>query len=260
MRPDQQMSMTFPKPGKALIGVMVAVTCIWVAFACAVNFADVDPAVSRPFVGDGLRSFIQPWRFLTAALLHHPNAPWHLLTTLLGLYFLGTTLEDRWGAKRMLAFLAGSAAFAFATQALVGAFVPRLDSPSFYGGLGMVEAVAVAWALANRNAQIRLMFVLPVSGSMLLVFVFVMSVLNVIAARAPSEGLITPFGGMLAGWLFGDFSPVRRLWLKLRLKNLQRQTEAMRGPRPGARARAAGSGLRVIPGGADRPKDRRDLN
>ncbi|MEJ7730247.1 MAG: rhomboid family intramembrane serine protease [Polyangiaceae bacterium] len=257
MRPDQQTSMAFPKPGKALIGVMIALGCIWVAYACAVNFADVDPAIAYPFIGNGVTSFIQPWRFLTAALLHHPNAPWHLLTTLLGLYFLGTTLEDRWGARKMLFFLAGSAMFAFAIQAAVGAMVPRLDSPRFYGGLGMVEAVAVAWALANRHAQIRLMFVLPVSGSMLLVFVFVMSVLNVIAARAPTEGLITPFGGMLAGWLFGDYSPLRRLWLKLRLKQLQRETEAMRGAK--ARTRAA-SGLRVIPGGADRPKDKRDLN
>jgi membrane associated rhomboid family serine protease len=257
MRPDQQMSMAFPKPGKALIGVMIGLTVVWVAYAIAVNFAGMHESVADPFKGDGVNSFIQPWRFLTAALLHHPNAPWHLLTTLLGLYFLGTTLEDRWGGRKMLLFLAGSAMFAFAVQAAVGALIPRLDSPQFYGGLGMIEAVAVAWALANRHAQVRLMFVLPVSGTMLLVFVFVMSVLNVIAARAPTEGLITPFGGMLAGWLFGDYSPLRRFWLKLRLKQLQRETEAMRGAK--ARTRAA-SGLRVIPGGADRPKDRRDLN
>jgi len=76
-----------------------------------------------------------------------------------------------------------------------------------------------------------------------------MSVLNVIALQAPTEGLVTPFGGHAGGYLFGDVSPLRRYWLKLRLK-----------PAPGGdggddqrrqRQRRAGgpAGLRVTPWG-----------
>ena len=53
--------------------------------------------------------------------------------------------------------------------------------------------------------------------------------------------------------------PLRRWWLKLRLRRLQAQNEALR--RAGAR-RASGPALRVIKGGADDepPKDKRYLN
>jgi membrane associated rhomboid family serine protease len=180
---------------------------------------------------------------------------------LFALYFFGTTLEDRWGPKKLLTFLFGSAAFAFLVQIAVGALVPQLARPIWYGSLGMTEAVAVAWALNNRNATVRLFFVLPVSGTMLLVFIFAMSVLNILAMNTPSEGLVTPFGGMLAGWLFGDASPFRRYVLQMRLRRLQAETEALRSGQAAARRRAAGPPLRIIQGGGDTPpKDKRDLN
>jgi membrane associated rhomboid family serine protease len=256
----EQVSFGFPKPGKALIGMMIAVTCIWVMFALGLNWADASGGVLAPFVGNAQKVLHgQIWRLVTAPLIHHPADPGHLIVTVLGLYFLGTSLEERWGARRMLLFLFGSAAFAFALQVVVGALVPKLHQPTFLGGLGMVEAIAVAWALAHRNATVRLFFVLPVSGTMLLVFVFVMSVLNVLALRAPPEGLVTPFGGMLAGWLFGDFSPLRRAYLRFRFKQLQAKSVALRGV--STTPRRAGPPLRVIPGGQKGPpKDKRWLN
>ncbi len=247
-----------PKPGKALLGVIVALVAIWVLFAVGLNWGGAGQGVLEPFLG--VSSAVlhgQVWRLFTAPLIHDPGDPGHLLVTILGLYFLGPTLEERWGPKRMLLFLFGSAAFAFALQTIVGAIVPRLGKAVWFGGLGMIEAVAVAWALSARGQVVRLFFVLPISGTMLLVFIFGMSVLNVIAMRSPAEGLVTPFGGMLAGYLFGDASPLRRYWLKLKLRKLQAENEAIRRAR---QRRAAGPSLRVIEGGADRPKDKRYLN
>lgn len=257
----EHVSMGFPRPGKALVGMMVVVGCIWVMFALGLNWAGAGGGVLEPFLGVSERVLSgEVWRLLTAPLIHSPNDPWHLMMTLLGLYFLGTSLEERWGARRMLAFLFGSAAFAFALQVAVGALLPKLSQSVFYGGLGMVEAVAVAWALAHRYATVRLFFVLPVTGTMLLVFIFVLSVLNVIAMRAPPEGLITPFGGMLAGYLFGDFSPLRRFYLRLRFRQLQAQSAALRRV-PAARGRSGSAPFRVIPGGQkEPPKDKRYLN
>jgi hypothetical protein len=75
----------------------------------------------------------------------------------------------------------------------------------------------------------------------------------IIRAQGPS-GLIAPFGGMLAGWLFGGTSPspMRRLWLKLRLAQLD--VEAKREARD-RRKRAEKSGLRVISGGREEDDD-----
>jgi membrane associated rhomboid family serine protease len=259
---EPQMSFGMPRPGKAVIGVMVAVLAIWVLFAVGLNWGHASPAVLAPFVGSGsaLRHG-HLWVLLTAPLIHEPNDPSHLLVPLFGLYFFAPTLEDRWGTKKTLAFLFGSAAFAFLLQAGVGALVPQLAAPVWFGALGMTEAVAVAWALNNRNATVRLFFVLPVSGTMLLVFIFGMSVLNLFAMKAPSEGLVTPFGGMLAGWLFGDASPLRRFVLQMRLRRLRAETEALRTGQAAARRRAAGPPLRIIHGGSDTPpKDKRYLN
>lgn len=258
MQPE--MSFQMPRPGKALLGMMVAISAIWVLLTIGVTWAEAKLArdVIAFTVGtdDVLRG--QVWRLLSAPLVHF-GSPGHFLMTILGLYFLGNSLEDRWGPKKMLAFLFGSAAFAFVLQVIVGALIPTLGQRMWFGGLGMIEAVAVAWALSNRSATVRLFFVLPVSGTMLLVFIFGMSVLNVIAMVRPTEGLVTPFGGMLAGYLFSDVSPLRRYWLKLRLRRLQAETAAFGSA--SAQRRRAGPPLRVIQGGSDRPpKDKRYLN
>lgn len=259
---DPQMSFGMPRPGKAVIGVMIAIVAIWVLFAVGINWGHADPSVLQPFVGSTsalLHGHI--WVLLTAPLVHEINDPRHLLVPLFGLYFFGPTLEDRWGPKKTLAFLFGSAAFAFVLQAGVSALVPSLARPVWYGALGMTEAIAVAWALNNRNATVRLFFVLPVSGTMLLVFIFGMSVFNLFAMKSPSEGLITPFGGMLAGWLFGDVSPLRRFFLEMRLRRLRAQTESLRTGQAAARRRPGAPPLRIIHGGNDTPpKDKRFLN
>ncbi|MFS8070612.1 MAG: rhomboid family intramembrane serine protease [Byssovorax sp.] len=259
---QSQVSFGMPRPGKAVMGMMIAMVAIWVLFAVGINWGHADPRVLEPFVGSGsalLRGHI--WVLFTAPLVPDIHSPGSLLMPLFGLFFFGTALEDRWGPKKLLAFLFGSAAFAFLIQIAVGALIPQLARPVWYGSLGMIEAVAVAWALNNRNATVRLFFVLPVSGTMLLVFIFAMSVFNVFAMKAPTEGLITPFGGMLAGWLFGDTSPLRRFVLQARLRRLQKETEALRTGQAAARRRAAGPPLRIIQGGGDTPpKDKRFLN
>jgi membrane associated rhomboid family serine protease len=265
---DSPVQFVLPRPGKAIAGMMIGIAALSVLLALSKNWIGVGDDVAR-FMAGHTSSVLrgQVWRFFTAPLFHDTQNPWHFLTTLMGLYFLAPTLEERWGPRRMLLFLFGSGAFAFALQVAVGALVPKLYREVWFGGLGMVEAIAVAWALGNSTAQVRMFFVLPVSGRTMLLIVFVLSTLNVIflADRTP-EGLVAPFGGMLAGWLFGDRSPLRRLYLKLRLRRIQSQTAALRAEAAAqsaaARARRSGPSLRVIEGGSTKtpPKDKRFLN
>lgn len=260
--PDPSVRFVFPKPGKAVLTAMVLVGCIWVMLAVAINYGGVSSSVILPFVGDASAILHgQIWRLFTAALIHLPSgegAVGHIVTTLIGLYFLAPTLEDRWGAKRMALFLLGSAAFGFLCQTLVGLVVPKLAQPMFFGGIGVIEAVAIAWAVQNRHQQVQLFFVLPVTGTMLIAFVVGISVLRVIAQSGTPEGLVTPFGGMLAGWLLSDASPLRRPYLEWKLRRLKSQTAALRTAP--AKRRAGGPSLRVIEGEAKPPKDRRFLN
>jgi hypothetical protein len=104
---------------------------------------------------------------------------------------------------------------------------------------------------------VQLFFVLPISATGLLFFVIGVSVLGLIARSHPSEGIVTPFGGMLAGYLFGagNVPPVKRLWLKLRYGWLLARAARYRASRPD---------LRVIDGGGrterQQKPDKRWLN
>jgi membrane associated rhomboid family serine protease len=256
---DVQMSLQFPRPGKVLTAVMVGLLCIWVMFAVAINYGGMSPDAFLMFAGNKTAILHgQVWRLFTAPLIHLPTGDGsvsHILFALLGFYFLAPALEERWGARRMIFFLVASGVLGFVAQ-LVGEMIfPKLAQAYWFGSYGVLEAIAVAWALGARGQSVYLFFVLPVSATGLLLFVIGFSILRVLGAEHPFEGLITPFGGMLAGWIFGAgaTSPARRLWLKARYAWIQRRA---------ARYRASHGNLRVIDGGGDRrkPGDKRFLN
>lgn len=236
--------------------MMIAITVLWVGLAISVNWANRGIEVVQFLAGSTPGVFRgELWRLFTAPLIHELTQPMHLVTTLLGLYFLAPTLESAWGPKRMLLFMFGSGAFAFVFQVVGSELVPSIGSRLWYGGLGIIEAIAVAWALQNRHSQVRLFFVLPVSAMTMIVFIFLLSVAHVIAKNNHTpEGLITPFGGMLAGYLFGDRSPLRRLYLQWKLKQIQAETADLR-KQQSAKAQAARARLRVIDGGAGKDDD-----
>ena len=54
--------------------------------------------------GDSMSSAVQIWRLITFQFLHHTGGLMHLLFNMLGIYFLGPTLERSWGGKGFLKF------------------------------------------------------------------------------------------------------------------------------------------------------------
>jgi len=244
-----------PRPGPALRGVLLALLAVWLVFAIGINWAGAPESLFYTLAGNTAHILHgEVWRLFTAPFLHIPSGSIsHILTALLGLFFLAPALETRWGPAKFLRFLAGSAVVAYATQMLVELAVPaslgaRLVPQYWFGAGPVVSAVSVAWALSFRGRTVNLMFVLPVSSRGLIVFVLLVNVMFLIAGAGGPDGLIAPFGGMLAGWLLGSGSPspLRRAWLKLRLAQLD--AEARREAQTRKRHRAA-SGFKVIEGG-----------
>jgi len=263
---DEMVNMGLPRPGKALLAVMGTLLAVWVLSAIALNYGGADQSWFLLFAGN--KSDIlsgQVWRLFTAGLLHLPSSVSHILYALMGLYFLGPSLESSWGTRRMLFFLVASSVLGFVTQLvaellLPGALGAAIAQPYWFGSMGMVEGIAIAWALANRAQTVRLMFVIPVTGNGLLVFVIGVSVLMVIAGQKPTEGMMTPFGGMLAGFLFGggNPSPARRLWLRLRYLWIARRATKYRATQPRLRVIEGGERSSVPP--RRPPTDKRFLN
>lgn len=247
------MQLGLPRPGKALVGLMLVLGGLWLMFAVGLNWGGAPASVFLLFTGETQAILHgQVWRLFTAPLLHNPSDFWHVVLTLVGLYFLGSRLEESWGAGRFFRFIAISAVGAYLVQMVAELVLPasiaaRLVPEHWLGMEPAVAAVAIAWALTFRGQTVRLFFVLPVTSGVLVASVVGFALLQVIAAAVPPEGLVAPFGGMLFGWLLGGGtpSPLRKAWLKLRLAQLD--TEARR---EGAqRKRRNPGGLRVIPGG-----------
>lgn len=251
----------FPKPGRVLRAVLIGVFAVWLAFAIGLNWAGVPESAFMALTGNTEAILHgEVWRLFTAPWMHTPvGTLGHVLSALLGLYFLSPSLEERWGGRRFAQFLFFSAVIAYSLQVLAEIALPlsasaRLVPEHWYGAMPVVEAVAIAWALSFKGQVVRLFFVLPVSSRGLILFVVGVSVMYVIIAAQTPSGLVAPFGGMLAGWLLGGSSPspLRRAWLKLRLAQLD--AEARREAKV-RKSRAGKSGLRVIEGGAKGDSD-----
>jgi membrane associated rhomboid family serine protease len=248
-------TMTLPRPGPALRVVLLVMVSIWLAFAVGINWGGAPESLFYALCGN-TRLILsgEIWRLFTAPLLHVPSGTiGHILTTMLGLYFLGTSLESSWGGRRFLGFLAASALFAYVTQMLVEIAMPaniasKLVGEYWFGAVPVISAISIAWALSFRGRTVNLMLVFPVSSRGLILFVLILNVMYLLAGAGGPDGLISPFGGMLAGFLFGGGtpSPVRKLWLKLRLAQLDAEARREASER---KQRIARGGFKAIDGG-----------
>jgi membrane associated rhomboid family serine protease len=264
---ESSLQASFPRPGPVLKVVLIGVFAVWLAFAVGINWANASYGLFELLCGNTeLILHGQVWRLLTAPWLHQPSGTLgHVLSALLGLYFLSPTLESRWGSARFARFLLFSSLFAYGTQLLAEVVLPRslalrisAQDGFWFGAIPVVEAIVVAWAMNARGQMVRLFFVLPVTPGALVLFSIAMSLMYVVIGAQGTSGLVAPFGGMLAGWIFGGTpSPLRRLYLKLRLAQLDAEAKREGQQR---RRRVQGSGLRVISGGKDGKdgKDARD--
>jgi membrane associated rhomboid family serine protease len=262
--PQNLVGFSLPKPGPVLKVVLIGLFASWLVFALGMNWAGVSEAPFYALTADqaGLLAG-QVWRLVTASLIHSPFAVAHILSALLGLYFLGTSLEARFGSRRFAAFLFWSATLPYLIQAVLLLVLPagigqKLVPAAPYGAIPAVEATAIAWAFSFRGQTVNLFFVLPVTSKGLVWFVVGFSILGLIAAQTPPSGHLAAFAGMAIGYLLGGGSPspLRRWYLARRLRGLEREVESEGRKR---QKRVADSGLRVIPGGRD-PKDPGDKN
>lgn len=253
--------MAFPRPGPVTKAVMGGLFAIWLIFALGINWGGASGASFLWFTAntDAVLSG-QLWRLFTASLLHVPQGTIsHIVSAILGVYFLGSSLESSWGPKRYTRFLLLTGVLAYGTQVVLTWLLGSRLAASFapeqaYGAMPIVEAIAIAWACSFRDRTIYLMMVLPVSSRGLIWFVVGISLMTLIAGSMNPSGYIALFSGMGYGYLLGGGSPspLRRFYLKYRLARIDAET------RKEARARTqkrSGAGLRVIEGGRRNKKD-----
>ena len=278
-RPQAVTTYAFPKPGKALWAVLIAMTALGIFTAFLATWV---PGGERVFLWLTWKlegPFTQVWRFVSSGLLTSPLHWSHLAFSLVGLYFLGTSLEKRWGGWRFLRFLGLSVLAGNLTVLAIAAIVPetmqgdRFHPEMTYGPTAAITAIAIAWSREFADQRVLLMFIVPVRGKMLFWATIAFCVLDLIYPVTPYEGVVAPFGGVVAGLLFGGTpSLARTAYLHLKLAVLRRRSGTLRvddvlSPKPTRRARPGAPPLRVVSGGLEDvlrkrtpPKDKRYLN
>jgi len=273
-----QLSVAFPRPGRALWIVLIAMGALGIVTALMTTWAHGAEGVFGWLVYEPHHPFSQPWRLLTSGLLTNPASWGHLMFSLLGLYFLGAPLEKRWGAGRFLRFLALSVVVGNLTTMLIdrgmGEAGPERFHPAYvFGPAAAITAIAIAWAREYSDSTVQLFMVLPVRGRVLFWITIGFCVLDLVYPAGMPEGVVAPFGGLVVGLLFGGSpSLARTAWLHVRLAFLRRKSTNVRvedvlSRKPSRRPRSGAPPLRVVPGGLDEvlkkrtpPKDKRYLN
>ncbi len=170
------------------------------------------------------RGFV--WQLVTHALLHDPGGVASLVLTVVGLWFLGSPLEQQWGLRRVLALLGVATLFGSLCVVAVGVLSPRI-----FGGVTVSPAAALAallgaWATLHARQRVSLMGLATLTGGQLLGLVVVAAALQ-LAWHRDGAG-VAGLAGFPVGYLFG----------------------AKGTPRGGTRTRRpSGPHLRVIRGG-----------
>jgi membrane associated rhomboid family serine protease len=271
------VSLAMPRPGPALWAVLITIGVIGLLSAFLITWVSGGNAIFEALALTRAHPFSQPWRLFTSGVLTNPNQWSHLFFSLLGIYFLGAPLERRWGGARFVRFLAIAVLFGnlltLAVDALPLFSQSRFHPDLVFGPAAAISAVAVGWALEYPESNVNLFFFVPIRGKILLWITVGFCVLDLVYPAGLEEGVVAPFGGVIAGLLFGGTpSRARRAWLAVRLLFLRRRSGRLRSEdilaqRPQRRSRPGTPPLRVVPGGLEEvlkkrtpPKDKRYLN
>lgn len=274
---DVALAAALPRPGRTLKAILAVLAIS--ALTCGVlsNWGgDTGKMLVRWLIFEP-RDPARAWTFLTSGLVMVSFS--HALWSIVGLYFFSPDLEKSWGGARLLRFLAASVfvgnLFVLAVDRLAPASMAIFHPAVAWGPMSMMGAVTMAWAKENSHRQIRFMFFLPMSGRTLYWVTIGIAALMIVFHEVMPEGVMAPFGGIVVGVLMsGSPSPLRRLWLRLRLGALRRKGAALTvedvlagSDRPRPAKRRGAPPLRVVPGGLEEdlknrkpPKDKRYLN
>ncbi len=173
--PGERLTVGLPPIGRVVKYLLIVNAA---AFALQMFFDSPRPNESGPgfmsqHFGASAKGCWQIWRYVTFQFLHSPNDYWHILMNMLGLYILGSPLEQHWGGRRFLAFYLGCGAFSGLTYVAVSAAVgdEGFRSMPIIGASGGVFAIILACAVLFPHFKIIFLF-FPVAIRLAAVIIF----------------------------------------------------------------------------------------
>jgi membrane associated rhomboid family serine protease len=168
---------------------------------------------------------IQLWRLVTYQFLHANG--WHLFSNMIGLFFLGPTLEGHWGSKRFIIFyLACGVAGGLFYLLLTG--VGILGAGTLLGASGAILGVLAACAILFPNLVVFLVF-FPLPIRVLAIGLMLLFTLTIVAGEHNAGGNAAHLGGMAAGAAYVLLEPrIGRFRLKMSAGSWEKKMEQQR--------------------------------
>jgi hypothetical protein len=164
------------------------------------------------------------WRLVTWPVVESgPGAALNLVFGALMLYWFGRDLAGLWGGRRFLAVFFGTALVAAAATTLLALAVRPLGGVYVTGPWAILSALVVAWAMLRPDAQILLMFAVPVSGRTLLWITVGGTLLYAVFGNFWSYVPHLLAQAAIAAWMRGGVS--RGLFDGLRARSLERKAK-----------------------------------
>jgi membrane associated rhomboid family serine protease len=144
----------------------------------------------------------QPWTLLTYMFAH--GGFMHLFFNMLGLFFFGPPLENRWGSREFVKFY-----FLCGLGGALLSFVFAFSSP-IIGASAAVYGVMLAFAMNWPDAPIYIWGIIPVTAKWLVVIIAVFSFVSAFHGAADNVAHFAHLGGFAAGFLYLKWERLRR--------------------------------------------------
>ncbi|MFH1416802.1 MAG: rhomboid family intramembrane serine protease [Planctomycetota bacterium] len=208
-----------PSPGKAV--KWIAIANIIMYLLCMITGGFGSPVYGLLAMETELVQQGQVWRLFTFTYLHDQSSVFHILFNLIGLYFLGMSLERQWGPRRFFVFYT-IGGFVGVILYFVLTSVGWLDPHGILvGASGGVLALLGACAVLFPRIQIIMVF-FPVPIRLAALILVVLYAMNIGGAGGNAGGDACHLAGLAFGIFWGyrgrNFSGTMDRWRRNRAR------------------------------------------
>jgi membrane associated rhomboid family serine protease len=200
-RPDYeqqrpQMQLRFPQVTPVVKNLLLLNTGIYLA--CIVikplgsfiyNWFSVDST--------SLSHSLQIWRLIGYQFLHSMSDPWHLIMNMMGLYFLGPTLERFWHSKKFLIFYLACGSVGGISYILLSQF-GIVGTGELVGASGAILGMLAACAILFPQFVVFI-FLFPVPIRVASAIFMTMYIINIFKGGINAGGDTAHLAGMIVG-------------------------------------------------------------
>jgi len=171
---------------------------------------------------------LQLWRLVTYQFLHGDT--FHILFNMLGLFFLGPTLEQHWGGKKFLVFYLGCGVVGGLVYPVLLAL--RIISPHpvlpLIGASGAILGMLAACAIMFPHFVVFIIF-FPVPIRVAAIICILIALAAILGRGSNAGGEAAHLGGMAAGAVYVFSQSWRnKFGLKIRTSRWERKMAAQR--------------------------------